>query len=74
MPDLGRALIVVGLVLVVAGLMLVAASRLGGFPIPLGRLPGDIAIKRDGFSFYFPITTSIVVSIVISVVLYLLRR
>ncbi len=40
----------------------------------LGRLPGDIVIRRENFSFYFPITTSILISIVITVVLWLLRR
>jgi hypothetical protein len=74
MPELGKGLIAIGVVLVVVGVALVLVPRLGGWPIPLGRLPGDIAIKREGFSFYFPITTSIVVSIVISAVLYLLRR
>ena len=71
--DLGRTLIAIGAVLVVVGLVLVVLPRLGG-SLPLGRLPGDIAIKRDGFSFYFPITTSIVVSVLISLVLYWLRR
>ena len=74
MPGLGRALIAIGIALVVLGFVLVALPRLGGSPIPLGRLPGDIVIKRDGFSLFFPITSSIVISIVISVVLYLLRR
>jgi hypothetical protein len=42
--------------------------------LPLGRLPGDIHIVRDGFSFYFPITTCILVSVVLSVLVWLLRR
>lgn len=74
MPDLGRGLIVAGIVLVAAGIAVLAFGRPGGFPIPLGRLPGDISIQREGFSFYLPITSSIVVSIVLSAVLYLLRR
>ncbi|HZR83179.1 MAG TPA: DUF2905 domain-containing protein [Candidatus Binatia bacterium] len=73
MSDLGRLLIGIGLVLVAVGGVLVVATRLG-IPFPLGRLPGDIAVKRDGFSFYFPITTSIVVSLVLSLLFYLLRR
>jgi hypothetical protein len=74
MPELGRTLIGVGVVLVVAGLLVLAASRLGGLPFGLGRLPGDIFIRRDNVSFYFPLTTSIVVSVVLSLLLYLLRR
>lgn len=54
-----KTLIIVGTVLVVAGLFWPFASRLG-----LGRLPGDIAIKGDGFSFYFPLTTMIILSII----------
>jgi len=42
--------------------------------LPLGRLPGDLAVKRDNFSFYFPITTSIILSILITVILALFRR
>jgi Protein of unknown function (DUF2905) len=72
--DLGRALIAIGVVVAIAGVALVAVSRLGGVPIPLGRLPGDVVIKRDGFSLYLPITTSVLVSAVLSAVLYLLRR
>lgn len=73
MPDLGRTLIVVGLLLVVAGGLLVAGSRFG-WSIPLGRLPGDIAIKRDGFAFYLPLGSSILVSVALSLLLYWLRR
>lgn len=64
-----RALIVIGLALVATGVAWPWIKRLG-----LGRLPGDIAIERDGFHFYLPITTMIVVSIVLSVILWLLRR
>ena len=64
-----RLLIVIGTILVVAGLAWPWISRLG-----LGRLPGDIHIQRDGFNFYFPLTTSIVVSLVITLILWLLRK
>jgi hypothetical protein len=64
-----RFLIVVGVVLVVVGLAWPWISKLG-----LGRLPGDIHIQRDGFDFYFPVTTAIVISLVISLVLWLLRK
>lgn len=71
MSDLGRLLVGGGLLLVVLGGLVMLFGRLG---IPLGRLPGDISIQRPGVSFYFPITTSIVVSLVFSAILWLLRR
>ena len=64
-----RALIVVGLVLLVAGLAWPWLSRL-----PFGRLPGDFSVERENFSFFFPLATSIVVSIVISVLIWLFRK
>jgi formate hydrogenlyase subunit 3/multisubunit Na+/H+ antiporter MnhD subunit len=64
---MGRALIVIGLVVAAAGALI-------SFGIPLGRLPGDIAIRRDNFTFYFPLTTSIVVSVVLTILFTLLRR
>lgn len=64
-----RALIVIGVALVVIGLAWPWISRLG-----LGRLPGDIHIHGENGDFYFPITTSIIVSIAVSIVLWFLRR
>ncbi|MCC7007545.1 MAG: DUF2905 domain-containing protein [Acidobacteria bacterium] len=64
---MGRALITVGVVLVVAGLLV----QMG---LPLGRLPGDIRIQRGNSTFYFPLMTCIVVSVVLSVIGMLLRR
>ena len=64
-----RLLITIGIVLIVVGLLWPWLSRLG-----LGRLPGDIVIRRDGFTFYFPLATSIIVSIVLSVIIWLLRK
>jgi hypothetical protein len=66
---MARTLIVVGLALVAAGLAWPWLAKLG-----LGRLPGDIRIDRDGFSFYFPLTTGLIVSAVVSLVLWLLRK
>lgn len=64
-------LIGLGLLLLVVGASLWGLSRLGvGWP----RLPGDIVIERPGFTLYFPIVTSIVVSVVLSLLLYLFRR
>ncbi len=64
-----RWLIVLGVVLIVAGLLWPWLGRLG-----LGRLPGDIVIERENFRLYLPVTTSIVVSIVLSAILWLLNR
>lgn len=64
-----KLLIVLGLVLLGAGLAWPWLRRL-----PLGRLPGDIHIVREGFSFNFPIVTCLIVSIVVSLLLWILRR
>ena len=70
MAGLGKIFIYLGLMLVVIGGVLILAGRLPG----LGHLPGDISIERDNFSVYFPLATSILVSVIISLVLYFLRR
>jgi hypothetical protein len=70
MTGLGKALIYFGLVLVVVGVILSFAGKLPW----LGQLPGDISIQKERFSFYFPITTCIVISVLISLVLYFFRR
>ena len=67
--DVGRLLMVLGGVLLLAGLALTAFGRLG-----LGRLPGDLVYRRGNFTFYFPIVTSILLSIVLSLLLWLFRR
>ena len=66
---MARTLIVLGAVLIVAGLLWPWILKLG-----LGRLPGDIVIERGGFRFYFPIVTCLLVSLVVSAVLWLFRR
>jgi hypothetical protein len=63
-----------GRVLVVAGLLLVAAGVLIQLGLPLGRLPGDIVIRRGSGTFYFPIVTCVLVSLVLSIVAALMRR
>ncbi|MFN8598890.1 MAG: DUF2905 domain-containing protein [Candidatus Binatia bacterium] len=73
MPEIGRTLIALGILLVVAGGIVLLLGRTG-VPFGLGRLPGDILIKRDGFTFYMPITTSILVSVAVTAILWLLRR
>ena len=67
--NISRVLIIIGAVLVVVGLLWPLLQKVG-----LGKLPGDIAVERDGFRFYFPITTSIVVSLVLSLLLWLFFR
>jgi len=73
MEEIGKMLVYFGLMIAFFGFLLIFISKLpGGFP--LGRLPGDIYIKRDNFVFYFPITTSILISIIISLIFYLLSK
>lgn len=71
MEFLGRWLVVAGAIAVVVGLVVLAAGRLG---VPLGRLPGDVRIERDDFRLYLPIATSLVVSGVLTLALWLLAR
>ena len=64
-----RFLIALGIILVVGGLLWPWVSKLG-----LGRLPGDIHFERDGFRFYFPLTTGLIVSAVVTLILWILRK
>jgi hypothetical protein len=66
---MSSTLIILGLVLLAAGVVWPFIGRLG-----LGRLPGDIAIERPGFSFYFPLMTSLIISVVLSVIFWLVNR
>lgn len=71
MTDIGKLLVVVGVVVIAAGLVLMLAGRAH---IPLGRLPGDIIYRGKNTTFYFPLATSIVVSVVLSLILYFVGR
>jgi len=71
MAELGKFILGVGAVLVIAGAVLILAWRLG---LPLGRLPGDIAYRGKHVSVFFPIGTSILLSVVLSLVLYLISH
>ena len=64
---MGRALVVIGLVIAFLGLLVMMG-------LPIGRLPGDIAVRRGNFSFYFPLATSIVLSILLTLLFALFRR
>jgi hypothetical protein len=68
---MGKLLIVVGAVIVVAGLLLLLAGR---FNLPIGRLPGDFTYRGKHTVIYFPLATSLVLSVIISVILYLISR
>jgi len=70
MLGLGKTLIYLGIVLVIVGALIVLAGKLPW----LGHLPGDITIERERFSFYFPLATCILISVVVSLVLYFFRR
>jgi len=70
MGEIAKTMILIGAVLIVTGLVLLLFQKT---PF-LGKLPGDILIKRENFTFYFPLTTGIVISIIISLVLYLLGK
>ena len=70
MHDLGKVLIAFGLLIVLAGLVLLFVGR-----VPwIGRLPGDIHYQRGNFTFYFPLATSLLLSIVLTLILYFLGR
>jgi Protein of unknown function (DUF2905) len=70
MNDIGRALIAFGLLIALAGVVVLLAGR-----VPwIGRLPGDIHIERGNFTFYFPLATSLLLSVVLTLMLYLLGR
>ena len=71
MSDLGRLLIAVGLVLLAAGGLLLLLGKTG---IPLGRLPGDISYRGRNVSLYVPLGTSILLSVVLSLIFYLVSR
>lgn len=70
--SLGRTLVAAGVVLAAIGLLLLLSER---FPwLRLGRLPGDVRVERGGFRFYFPLTTSLLLSLLLTLALWLLRR
>lgn len=70
MPDLGKLLVVIGIIIVLIGLAMWTGVGRGW----LGRLPGDIHYSRDNFSFHFPIVTCLLFSIVLTVIMWLFRK
>jgi len=70
MNDLGRSIIVIGAILIIIGILMTMAGKIPG----IGKLPGDIFIKKENFSFYFPISTCILLSIIVSAVMYFFSK
>lgn len=66
---MGKILIVAGIILIILGLIFHF-----GKDLPIGKLPGDIRIKKDNFSFYFPLTTSLIASIILTLIFYLINK
>ena len=66
---MNKILVFIGIVIIVAGLLWPVISKM-----PFGKLPGDIAIKKEGFQLYFPITTMIIISLVLSVIFWLFKK
>jgi len=71
MENIGRFLMLAGIGLFLIGAVLFLAAKFG---LPLGRLPGDIYIKNENGSFYFPVTTSLLVSVILSILLNIVGR
>ena len=71
MTDLGKLLIVVGIFLVFVGLVVILVGRAH---LPIGRLPGDIVYRGKNTTFYFPLASSILLSIILTLLLYVLNR
>ncbi len=69
--ELGKLLLILGVALAAVGAFLMLGSRL---PWRLGRLPGDIIVKRENFTFYFPLVTSLLLSVIFSMLLWLFGR
>ena len=73
MVDLGKMLILIGAVILLIGVLLTLGGKLPGSGW-IGRLPGDIVVQRDHFSFYFPLATCLLLSALLSLLFFLLRR
>jgi hypothetical protein len=68
---LGKAVISAGVILIIIGMIILFKDKL---PFGIGRLPGDISIERDNFRFYFPLGTSVLISIILTIILYFWRK
>ncbi|MBF0571509.1 MAG: DUF2905 domain-containing protein [Candidatus Omnitrophica bacterium] len=70
MTDIGKSIIAIGVILVITGIIITIAGKIPG----AGKLPGDIFIKKENFSLYFPLTTCILLSIILSVIAYIFGK
>jgi hypothetical protein len=71
MSDIGKILVVIGLGLAALGLLFLLSGKMN---LPLGRLPGDIRIDRPNFKFYFPLATCLLISAVLTFIMWLLKK
>lgn len=71
MGDLGRTLVMIGGLLLAVGLLLILAGKVN---LPIGRLPGDVVLRGKNTTFYFPLMTSIVLSVILTLVLWIVNR
>ncbi len=71
LPNFGKLLILFGIILILIGVILIFIEKL---PFPLGKLPGDIYVRKENFIFYFPIATSLIISIFLTIILNLIFR
>ncbi len=72
LPQMGKLLVIAGLILMGVGLLMILMANFSFFKF--GKLPGDIYVKRDNFTFYFPLTTSILLSLLLTLIFSLLSR
>jgi len=70
MGDIGKSIITIGIVLIIVGVIVTVAGKIPG----VGKLPGDIFIKKENFSFYFPLTTCILLSVILSAIMFFLGK
>ena len=70
MPNLAKMMIFLGIIFIVLGILLYCLGKIPG----IGKLPGDIVIKRENFTFYFPLTTSLLISLIATFILWLWNR
>jgi len=70
MGEIGKSIIAIGVVLIIIGVIMTMAGKIPG----VGKLPGDIFIKKENFSFYFPLTTCVLLSIILTLIMYLFGK
>ncbi|KAF2956443.1 DUF2905 domain-containing protein [Marinitoga sp. 38H-ov] len=71
MQFIGKSFISIGIILTIIGIIFYFSNKI---PFKIGQLPGDILIKKDGFTFYFPLTTTILISIIFNIIIAIIKR